>query len=152
MRSTHITSHFVFVEPVKQILAKSSDTRSQAFRQFYILDGEDVCMPQDQTLIGARALDLEFFANCFFFFRLMGFYHVFYKGFSHFKSPRRNLRLPEICVCWVKLRNTPTSERLEGPSSRKILARSDAMDQQRLVDLRRFQCFVWVPSSNRRKT
>ena len=26
-----------------------SDTCSQAFRQFYILDGEDVCMPQDQN-------------------------------------------------------------------------------------------------------
>ena len=26
-----------------------SVTCSQAFRQFYILDGEDVCMPQDQT-------------------------------------------------------------------------------------------------------
>ena len=50
VRSTHITFWFCFFLKLwNRYWQSPSVTCSQAFRQFYILDGEDVCMPQDQT-------------------------------------------------------------------------------------------------------
>lgn len=69
------TSHFGFVFFLKlwnKYWQGPSVICSQAFRQFYILDGEDVCMPQDQTSNWRQSIGFGIFRKLLIFFPFDG--------------------------------------------------------------------------------